>query len=81
MSVPGNGPGAGKSAVNRDSAAFSLAVQLLGFDAQAARRLEFVRWLVATGRLSERDRPGHAGAAGAGPTTPPPPSAARRGFH
>ena len=60
MSPSSNGPATAKANRSPSAASASVAQDVFGFDAATARRLAFVRWLMATGRLREQD-----------PATPP----------
>jgi hypothetical protein len=63
MSPSTNGPATAKANRAPDATSVILAQHAYGFDAPTARRVAFVRWLVATGRLGEwqEPAPAHAG--------------------
>ncbi len=75
MSQFSHGPAARMGDCRPGLAAVILAQHAYGFDAPTARRLAFVRWLVATGRLREQD-PAIPPRADAGAAPPAPTRAA-----
>jgi hypothetical protein len=66
MSPSRNSPATEKGAGGQAAVWTALANDTYGFDPRTARRVAFVRWLVATGRLSDWDRAAPAGAADPG---------------
>lgn len=53
MSLFSRGPATAKSACGRKASSTTVLRDTYDFDPPTARRLAFVRWLVATGRLDE----------------------------